>query len=246
MQSHNTLRPLLIAGGVLALIVLMASVAVIRFGRAYQWGIFGFNTTETSVETTVREKKKLRKITVRKGDSAGCIEVTPDGAVRVYRTCGEELESANRPYNPKNILKLFRLVSERNLSDLPSGSEEGTLYTLMIETDEGTQVVVIVVNEDTPDPIVEIIETIEDIEEEIPEPTSTPADPLLPTPTQPPVLSGTPVPSGTPFPSAFPTPTPTGPAVDLGFLCDFIESTGPKPYNISNFVCSTGPTPFPR
>ncbi len=236
MELLKNLRPIIVAGTILAFIVLAASVVVIRFGRAYQWGIFGVNVEPSAAELTLREKKKLRKITIRKGSDAGCIEVTPDGAVRVYSTCGEELESAHRPLNPKNVLKLFKLLSERDLSKIPVTSE-GTLYEITIVTDEGTQVFVIVVNDDSPDALQEVVDTITDIEEEVPEPTVTP-EIISSTPTSPPAGTGSPVPSG--------TPTPTGPAVDVGFLCDFFESTGPKPFNISNFVCSTGPTPFPQ
>jgi len=235
-----------IAGIVLAVLIGTTSVVVVRIGKAYQWGLLGFTETEKTDTITLRQKKQLRKITVRRGTDPGCMEVTPDGAVRIFSTCGGELEQAQRPDNPKNILLLFQLVSERDLPTTLGENTTGTVYELTIETDEGSEVVYLIINDDTPPPIVDIIETIDDITEDIPEPTVTPSV-SSPTPTTPPVpTEGGPTPTGTIFPTQNPTPTPTGPAVDVGFLCDFFETTGQKPYNISNFVCSTGPTPFPQ
>jgi hypothetical protein len=245
MLTARTLRPITVAGGVFALLLVLTFVVIIRIGKSYEWGLLGFTKEQPPDEISLVKKKQLKKITIRRGDEAGCMEVTPDGAVRIYSTCGTDLERAHRPTDPKNVLKLFKLVSERDIATVGDTTAPGTLYVLTIESDEGIETVYIVVLEDTPQSIQDIIEIIEEIEADVPFPSVTPLG-STPAPTSPASSTGTPVPSVTLIPTAGPTPTPTGPAVDLGFLCDFFETTGPKPYNISNFVCSTGPTPYPQ
>jgi hypothetical protein len=246
MKVRMHLPPVAVAGIVLAALLLTTSFVVIRIGALYQWGLLGFSKDQSTDSITLRQKKQIRKITVRRGDAPGCMEVTPDGAVRIYSTCGEELTNAQRPSNPKNILRLFQLVSERDLPLTLENNAGGVVYELTIETDQGTEIAYLIVNDETPPPIEDIIGTIDDIEEDLPEPTATPAGVTPTSTTVPSPTSGGPTPTGTIFPTQNPTPTPSGAAVDLGFICDYYETTGQKPYNISNFVCSTGPTPFPQ
>lgn len=226
--------------GILVAIVGVTALVILGLGRAYKGGLDRFTNTQTPEEIILTKTKKIKSISIRKQNQSGCIHVTPDGIVRVYETCDETLDEAHRLNDPRNILKLFKLVQEGKLSTYQQG--DGEVYVITVETDEGTQQYYIVVNEGTPGGSGEIIDTVEDIEEDIPNPSpsngsSTSASTVPGSST---VL--TPSPSLPPGSSPLPSPSPSIPP----FECDFSDSrTGPKPYNVSNIICSTEPSSPP-
>lgn len=236
-------KNVILMGMILVLVIAGIGLTVWRIGQAYRLGISSFEAKKTTEELTLKKKKIISKITIKRQGEENCIEVTPDGIVRVYRECGtQELESANRLTNPKSVLKLFKLVSETDLSKLDT-SGEGELYQLILETDEGTEVVYIVFSDDSPPVIEEIIETIENVEEEIPDPTPIPnpsaSMQLFPSggATSPPQASGVVV---SPSPSATPG---TGGSQEVPFNCDYQETSQNKPVNVSNTICTSEPVP---
>jgi len=235
-------RPLVFFGITFFLIIAGTTVLVSKFGGAYRTELMKLAGQVPTQELTLRQKKNIRKITVRKNAEEGCIEITPDGAVRVYTACGGELDNAARLTDLKNISKLFRLVSETNLAAYKN-SRAGDLYEVILETDTGTETYYLIIDDNTPSPVKDIKDAIDDIEEDIPQPTPTPIQ-----------TSGYPTPTGyigtvTPtFPWTSVTPTPTGVSEQTinPFICDFTETSGKKkPLNVSNIICSSGPTPAP-
>src|SRR3989344_9094467 len=121
--------------GALILILIGIGVFIYGFGTAYRRGLATLIQPPPEA-LTLKKKKVVSRITVKKSGESGCIEMTPDGIVRVYENCEGELESAYRLVDPKNILKLFKLVSERNLATSPKPGQ--VVYELTLETDEGT------------------------------------------------------------------------------------------------------------
>lgn len=245
MQILLKHRPLYLTGGVLLILLVSITVVVAKFGNAYRRGLLNVTNQKPTQELALREKKIIRRLSVRKSGEAGCLEITPDGAVRVYSRCGSELETASRLTDIKNIVKLFKLISENDLAATLPVTPDGEVYELTIVTENGSQVVYIVFNPDNSGTTGEIINTIEDIKEDIPQPS--------PTPTPAPIESG-PTPTGvltspTPTGGFAPTPLPTtspAPQAQQPFLCDFAEGGGQqRPLTISNTICSTAPTPAP-
>lgn len=225
--------------GVLAVI----TVVVFALGKVYQGGLSRLSGESDPNEYALRKKKQIRKITLQKGDEQGCYEIMPDGVVRVYAECGGELTQAARYQDPKYILQLFQLASAYDLAKYRN-SGAGQIYTLTIETDEGTEIITIVLNDQNSDEINEVIDTIDTILEDLPNPTPTPT-------------GGSPQPSPTLLPGQSPLPSPTAPGstpqpsasgtggVELTpFSCNFAEdSVSGKPYRVSNIVCTEEPQP---
>lgn len=236
-------KPVYIAAIVLAIVVGIVIVTVFGIGRLYQNRLSFVDDELPREELVLLEKPDIRRITIRQPVKNECIEVTPDGVVRVYQTCGGELDSANRPTDPRNILKLFRQLSEQDWSKFMSKGN-GDVYELTIETDTGTQVLYIPVGQDNPASTV-IIDTIHDIEEDIPvaSPPLPPTSPGAPQPTPSVSPRVSVFPGSSPLPSSTPGTSTGG---NQGFACDFNDGgTGPKPYRVSNVVCTTDPSPLP-
>lgn len=228
---------LLIVGGLFILVVAVSVLIVLGVGRIYRERITSLEQTR-SQELKLTKRAAIRKITIKKKDETGCMEVTPDGAVRVYESCGGKLVSATRLSDPRNILKLFQIVSEADVSMYRDSG--AAVFELVIETDSGTQTIFV-----TSGGGEQVISTISQIQGDIPQPSPTV---LLPQSSQITVQSPYPSPSvssavSSPPPNSSPPPTVGG---SIPFTCDFYESGGQgKPYRVSNVVCSTEPSPVP-
>ncbi len=226
--------------------LLLASFFVIffvfkSFGGKYDQGLASL-LQKTQDPPATRKVRSVRKITVIHEGENGCIEVTPDGVVRTYNNCGGELTDANRLADPKNVLRLIQSMSQIDLAQYRK-KVSGPVLTLIIETDTGTETIYIPTGGGGND----IVETITKIEGDLPQPTSTPG-PYIETPT--PTLGGvssspTPTPLVSPTLGPSPTPTPTG-NPDNPFRCGYTQNgSTQKPFNVSNYICSTEPSPAP-
>lgn len=223
---------------ILVIILAVVFFLVIGFGKLYRGTLSNLIAPNKEQELPPAAKKKtVRKITIKRLGEEGCLEVTPEGVVRVYNICGEELKGAARLQDPKNIIKLFKIANESDLTKYTSEGE-GEIYELTIETDTGTQVITIVVNNNSPGYVTDLIQTIVAIGGDLPS--------FYPTPS--PVVNN-PIPSAVVFVSPTPAsssifyPSPTaigGVPQEEYFTCDFGESST-KPYRISNVVCTSEP-----
>ena len=164
-----------VVGGILTAVMVGAMMVIFAIGKAYQKGLTNFQNNTPTQEVTTREKKTIRKITLQKEGETGCTEITFDGIVRTYDTCNEKLSDANRLTNLKNVFKLFKLVSEEDLSKYKNKTGD-TLYTITVETDTGTQIYYLVSNAGTGG---EIIKTVNDIKDDAPHPSARPTPSLL-------------------------------------------------------------------
>lgn len=236
----------------IAALLLIASFFLIyfifrNFGMKYDQGLASI-IPKSQDPVAPRKARTVRKVTVLQEDS-GCMEVTPDGIVRTYDRCGGELVDANRLSDPKNVLRLIQVASQIDFSNYRQ-KLDGPYITLIIETDSGTETVYIPIgggNGNGGSGGDDIIQIIDQIKGDLPQPTATPIfSPDTPTPT----LGGvsntpTPTPLISPTFGPSPTPTPTG-NPDNPFTCGFTQSSnGPRPYNVSNYICSTQPSPAP-
>jgi len=240
---------IVLAIGVFILIFLLIFFVLRRFGTQYNQGLTSLTQTNNQ-NVGVRKSRLVRKVTIFQDENtASCLEVTPDGVVRSFETCGGEPTDINRLSNPKNIFELIRVASQIDVS-LYMEKPTVPFVTLVIESDEGSVTVYIPTGGSGGSGgggDGGVGDIIDNIIGDLPQPTATPG-PFVPTPT--PTMGGvsfTPTPSplisSTPGPS--PTPSPT-PEVDNPFLCGFSEgSTGVKPLNVSNYICSTEPSPPP-
>jgi len=136
--------------------------------------------------------------------------------------------------------RLFSLLEKADFSGFGSKlkpGEEG--YLLTLTTDQGTITIAIPGNSEIiPDIVKELIETLEEISEQIgggsvasPLPSLLPLGSATPTPTATPFA--TPTPTATPFATPTPTATPTAPGAGGGtpspqelFVCEYTGSTG--------------------
>jgi hypothetical protein len=247
-------RVILIVG--LVLVALLCSVAVIlyKIGSAYKSGINQISTNQSTQTISHIEKEAIDKITIKNENMSGCIEVTPDGAVRVYAECGQKVINANRPSDPKFILRFFKLMSDYAYVKNESGS--CTSYLVTLYTKSGQKTVCLdrsIINNNrgeedannqvTQAVIDQVIDVIHDIINDIP-PTPT-IEQLIPTNTPTPTTYLIISPTDSIISPGENTPTPTVEAL-RPFNCNFTDSGGKsKPFNISNIVCSSGPTPAP-
>ncbi len=226
-----------VIGGFFVLAVAASIFIVLGVGRIYRGRIASLEQTG-SQELKLTKRPEIRKITIRKKGETGCMEVAPDGIVRIYETCGGKLSDATRLTDPRNILKLFRIVSEADVTKFRDS--ETAVYELVIETESGTQTIYVTGGGGD-----QVINTINLIEGDIPKSSPTISSPQ---PSQLPESSSSPsssVTAGSPTiaPSSAPPPTVGG---SIPFICDFNESGGQgKPYRVSNVVCSTEPSPAP-
>lgn len=235
MQKVLKNHRLLIVMTVFAIMLMVMALILVKIGQAYRDWLLLTNVSNTKPIVFPSKVKKVKRVTIQKNGELSCIEVGDDGVVRVYSDCGNALENAHRLTNLKNILKLLQLAGGNLFLTEPP---DGDYYTLTIETDEGTQIVYITKDSPGGD---EIIETIEDIEGDLPDPS--PSTPLASI-----QASSSPFASTQPSGSAggIPSPTPGGGSNQESFFCEFSESPGQeKPYSISNIICSTEPSPLP-
>ncbi len=187
--------------------------------------------------------RSIRRITVIQENDDSCLDILPNGVVQRYETCGGEMKDAYRAPDPKYILRLMQLASQIDLAEhqrYPSGR----YLTIVVETDEGTHTLYIPIEEENND----IATLIRQIQEDIPQHTPMPTVfTNTPTPTQGMSITSTPTVSLSITPGSSPTvrPTPSD-IVDNPFTCGYFEETGrQRPYNVSNFICTTEPSPAP-
>lgn len=224
---------------IFVLIIAGLIILAVRFGSAYKGGLANFSNQTSTEEVKSLKKKKILNITVKKSGEAACMQVTPDGIVRIFTTCNDDLEIAARPQDPKNILKLFKILSESDLDKLREPGS-GEYYQLIIQTDEGTETIYIPVSSSGGS---EIIQTIVNIKGDIPSPVASPSGSQAPGHSSSPQLQPTPSPS-----SYFATPSPssgTQASSQIGFSCEFDEFGNKRPLNVSNIICSSEPSPLP-
>lgn len=247
-------KQIFIFGLILAAIVTLSVIVVIGIGKSYRLGLSRYAQDNGPGQVTHNVREKIRKIKFQKGDAEGCIEVTPDGAVRIYKTCGqEELTDAYRETDTRNILRLFKQASETDFSEIKTADSCGT-YLLTITTESSTKTFCLSdigsgngsngQSGGEEQVISDIIGTIDTIISDIPVPTPTVIQPSTsPTDYIFPDISPTIIPSQTDYPWITPEITPTG-EPDKPFTCDFYDALGSKkPYRVSSVVCSTVPQP---
>lgn len=232
-------RWLVVAGIGFATTIILLVIFGIAFGGSYRRTLSNFVEEPKISELTTTEVKKIKKVTFQKRNTSGCIEVTPDGIVRVYSVCGEELESADRLDEKKNINKLFQLLREKDFKSQKLSADD-EVYEITVETETGTEIFYVVVggggNEE------ELLETLDDILEDIPIPSATP-------------IQGQPsfspfAPSNSPQTSngqiIYPSPSASPSGYVETFTCEFSETrTKKKPVNVSNIICTSDPSPAP-
>lgn len=231
---------LLISIGSLSLLVIIVILAVVvrQIAMRPSLSLTGQDRSD-QVLISKNERKQLRKITIE--DDSGCLEVTPDGVVRMYADCDGTLTSISRPIDPKRIIQLYEYTSRVNTADYRQPPTQGEYIRMIIETSGGSQVVFI--------PVVSgpesISDTIDLIKGDIPKPSPTPLATLMPTPTLP---GQTPLPTQTATPTqpAIITPTVAISTTPRPFTCGFADDpTDKRPYNVTNVICSTQPSPAP-
>ncbi len=238
MQNPFKGKSIFFTSGVLIAIFAIVIGLIIAIGQVYRSGLGKFEQPKIQ-DYALTEVPEIKRLTLRKQGETGCIEVTPEGIIRVYEICGEKLTQTSRPTDPNNILKLFKMISIKDLKKIQARG--GQIYELIIETATGTETVYITDDDGSGG---EIIKQIQDIIEDVP--NTSPSPLIVPTPT---------IPGTSAYPAATPTasigspssplPSPSS-QVLVPFNCDFSESTdGKKPFNISNIICSSNPSTPP-
>lgn len=218
-------------------------VGIVLFVIARQRGLSTIQTIELQQTESIslNEKKRLRRITVQDEETGECLDITNDGVVRRYETCDGQLKDVTRLFDPKRIIFLFEYTSRIDPNKYKE-KPQVPYVKLILHTDEGSQIVYVPVT-DEPESISELIDLIEG---DLPQPTPTIILPTInPTPTVP---GTTIVPSMTPSPTLFPglTPTPVPTGAQQPFSCGYSDQpTDTRPYNVSNYICSTEPSPAP-
>lgn len=259
MKIFDKRKTLFLTAGIFIIILTLLVVVLIRIGGAYRSGLNTFSLDEQISDVTHTERQKINKITIKNLTNSGCMEVTPDGIIRVFSICEKELSEARRVTDTKYILQLYKRMTEIDLSTFQDATTvvcDG--YSIIVETDIEKKAVCLKNTSGNTNPsggntggsdgqgggsADEIITIIDKVIDNIP---STPTPTLDPV-----VLTATPVPGNsiTPTPIVIPswgsTPTPTI-AAARPFICDFTDAQGNKrPYTISNIICSTEPSPGP-
>jgi len=264
MKIINKGKSLIVIGGVLFVVIISVAFILVRIGGAYKSGLNKFSMDEEISDVTHTERQKIRKIIIKNTTDTGCMEVMPDGIIRVFTVCQKELSDARRMTDTKFILRLYKKMGETDLTKLPDASRSvcgGYLMTL--ETDTETKTVCLAntsndnnpsggnisgsepgVNDDWDTSLIdEIITIIDQVIDNIP-PTPT----LTSVPVAPTSMPGTSItitPTSLVFPSWGVTPTPVA-VRQMPFSCDFTDFQGKKrPYTISNIICSSEPSPGP-
>lgn len=235
-----TNKPFLIIIGFFALLtVLIVTFIVLRsIGGSYGEGIDSLLTQTPQEQSATREKRLIRRIIVDEEEQ--CLEITPDGVVRTYASCGGELIDTNRLFDPKRIIELFEYTSRINAGQYIT-KPPGASVRIIIETENGTEIVYIPISPGA-DSISQVIDLIKG---DLPQPTPTTGPTAIPTPTLP---GTTIIPTATPAPTLPPgvTPTNTLTVTPKPFVCDYRETAGStRPYYVSNFICTSQPSPAP-
>lgn len=229
----------MLGGFGIVVVVLFIVLSARQFGSSYTDSLSTILPILPDAPKT-RERRVIRRVTV-KHDDGGCLEITPDGVVRSFDTCGGELTDVNRLADPKHILELVDMMSSIDISKFQRPGPN--TLTLVIETDKGSVTIYVPITHGSTGGYEDhtISDTIDLITGDIPQPTSTPMVSLdSPTPTLlgvQPILTSTPTPT-LPF---WITPTPTTASIQP-FTCDFSEtSPGKKPYYVSGVLCTSLP-----
>lgn len=240
MNKMLVSRTVVIAAIAFVIIIVVITIVTINLGRAYKGGLASFINQNTTNEVKLKEKKEVKRITIKKRGQKTCMQVTPDGIVRIFNTCGGDLTDATRLPDPKHILELFKIVTETDLSKLPT-TGKGEVYTLTIETDHGTETVFVVLNSGSPTGG-QIGQIIQSVTGDLPQPAPS-TTVFIPTPT----AGGSIIPVASIFPGSSPgvQVTPSANPAQT-FSCGFSDVPGKKkPMNVSNVICSTQPSPIP-
>lgn len=226
--------------GIFVIVVVIILIISIKFGGAYKGGLSNFSNEIQDQEIVLKKKKQVKRLSIRKKGDTSCMDITPDGVVRQYDVCGGELTDAERLSDSKNITRLFKFVSESDITKLQDSGED--VYEITIYTETGTEVIYVSnsgTNGQAGQIVQEIILIIGDIHNPTPTPNSSGSyeSPRSSSQLSSPHASGITTPS----------PTPTSQPESLTpFICDYVESgSKKKPYNVSNVICSNEPTTAP-
>lgn len=207
--------------------------------RAYRSNIVQYAPPSVkNREVSIKEKKNIKKITLRREGDVQCTELTPDGAVRTYSRCGSSIIDAKRVFNAANIYRLFDKISELVEGNYQRKGE-GTVYEILVETGTGTEVYYITL-EDGGSDTGGLTTIVTNVLGDVPTPTPYVAGEI-------PTITRTPSPTRTVTPGASPTPIQSGPtptpsaSAEQPFMCDFSENTQSKPTRISGVACTSQP-----
>jgi hypothetical protein len=225
---------LLISFFLLSIILLIVILVAQNLGKNYQAGLEQIQTDQNQQFFT-RDKRRIRKVFVERDGK--CLVIGEDAVVRTYDTCDGELQNIHRLADPKHVLELLEFVSRLDPSKYRQ-KPSGFSLKLIIQTDNGTEVIYIPVGGGGPDSIPDVIDLIEG---DLPQPTQTPFPTIIPSPTLP---GTTIIPSLTPTPTWLPgvSPTPYLTPTPALFICDYFDDpTDVRPYNVSSFLCSEEP-----
>lgn len=242
MEQIRRYKSLLIAGVALVIIIGITGSVIYALGKAYQSGL-SISNNQPIQEIKITKTKKIRKITLKKTNQDACIEVSPDGTVRIYNTCGQQLTEAARLTNLNAIQKLFAQVSEQTY--VVCRDDLVNAYQIVVESDQGVETVCVLENNNSGGGVSSnITDIINNILGDLPHPSTSPLpNRSTPPPTNSPYASP---PHASPSGNSTPSPSPGASGTPSGFICDYHETTGQnKPYTVSNIVCSTSPSPLP-
>lgn len=241
----NQWRILLVAGGVLVVLIVLI-VSILRFiGGRYQSRIEDIKIPLRKDTVFEVKRRVVRQVVIRSQGETGCIEVNPDGAVRVYSDCEtKKLAATERELDTKFIRQLFEHYAQSERDEEKVVRTSG--YVVRVTTDSGVVTYYVpFASDDGIESSVGLLDTISEIIEKIiedaPEPTPTTVyvSPTVPVVTPTSQLA----PSPTSGVVSSPTPTPT--AAPKPFSCEFSENDPKKPYRVSQVVCTSEPTPMP-
>ena len=240
MKKIFEAQNLFITLGIFAAIIIFLLILILGVGKAYRLGLSRFSPEQAPGEVSLKKKKEIKKISISRGGESGCMEITPDGIVRIYSTCGENLTSADRLTDLKFIQNLFRLINEQDLSKYTKKLTGEDVIEITVNTDTGTEHYYLIIG----DPGTQgIIDTIENIKGDLPGASPSPQASIGASGYIPP----SPPPPGSSQYYIIPSATPGSTSLPITpFTCDFIVAPGmKKPFNISNIICSTQPSPVP-
>jgi hypothetical protein len=135
---------IVIAGIGLAIVMIVTALVLRQIGSAYGRGIHLSGASGKSEPAVIAKNARVRKIIVKKNNTGECVEVTPDGVVRIFATCDEGLTDTFRSTDTRAVQKLFTFVSEYGSRQKAEGStevtvelEDGTIVTVYIPPDAG-------------------------------------------------------------------------------------------------------------
>jgi hypothetical protein len=249
MKNKINNKAILIVGAVFILVIIILIFFLVKFGSIYKSGLTNLVDQNKATEYTLRKTKIIKKITTLNNQDKSCIEITPEGIVRIYEVCGEKLTSANRLKDPKNIIRLVNIISSTEISN-PGNTCLETQYEILIETDTGQEKICFdmengrIQDGSNKGLIEDINQIIRDIVADMPDNSSVPSNTVFPNSSSNSYYLPTPEPSNG---SIITSPLPSGSIQNLNpFTCEFSTNSGKrKPMNISNIICSNDPSPAP-